>query len=35
MLLLVLWRYWIKIGRQSRAAKIQPFVYLHQCSFQL
>ena len=21
-----------KSGRQSRAAKIQPFVYMHQCS---
>jgi len=24
-----------KSGRQSRAAKIQPLVYLHQCSLQL
>jgi len=22
-----------KSGRQPRAAKIQPFIYLHQCSF--
>jgi len=33
-ILVIFGRYGFKSGRQSRAAKIQPFVYLHQCSLQ-